>query len=550
MMNHVKYFEHNFFNRGINLRRQFALSVVPKMTEASQSPAVELPTRGMEEAEKIKVLANQLFSEGEYEKAIEKYTEAIVIKETAVYYSNRAFCHIRLENYGSAITDATRAIQLDPRFQKGYYRRATANFMLKKFEKALIDFRELSRLTPNNPDVKERLAECERAARYEAFQRAIAMDAEPLASVVLANQIASLSLPKDYNGPRLGTVDWPIPANERLITPEVIVQMTEDFRNQKRIHLKYGVMLLLSARNLLDRLPTLVDIPLFDQTNNGRYTVVGDTHGQYYDLLHIFELNGTPSPANPYLFTDGPIRFAEPSGTYVDRGSFSVEVILLLLAYKLLYPAHVHLLRGNHESHNPNSMYGFDGEVRAKFGAPRMFDLFKAAPGAQLPADRSALGPRVLCLHGGLFHRDGVTLADINAIDRKREPPDEANSLMSDILWSDPQVLPGRSPSKRGTQGFNFGPDVTQRFCEGNKIDFIMRSHEQQPDGYVAAHPGRCYTVFSAPNYCDQLHNKGSIAHIMGGRRDPEFVQYTCVPHPDVPVMNYANPFMKMMMRG
>uniref|UniRef100_A0A8B9QZ75 Calcineurin-like phosphoesterase domain-containing protein n=1 Tax=Anas platyrhynchos TaxID=8839 RepID=A0A8B9QZ75_ANAPL len=59
--------------------------------------------------------------------------------------------------------------------------------------------------------------------------------------------------------------------------------------------------------------------------------------GDYYDLLNIFELNGLPSESNPYIF----------NGDFVDRGSFSVEVILTLFGFKLLYPDHFHLLRGN-----------------------------------------------------------------------------------------------------------------------------------------------------------------------------------------------------------
>lgn len=91
--------------------------------------------------------------------------------------------------------------------------------------------------------------------------------------------------------------------------------------------------------------------------DNEKFTVCGDIHGQYYDLLNIFELNGLPSETNPYLF----------NGDFVDRGSFSVECIFVLFSFKLLYPNHFFLSRGNHESQNMNQMYGFEGEVKEKY---------------------------------------------------------------------------------------------------------------------------------------------------------------------------------------
>ncbi len=67
----------------------------------------------------------------------------------------------------------------------------------------------------------------------------------------------------------------------------------------------------------------------------------GDTHGQFYDVLRLFEINGVPSPGNPYLF----------NGDFVDRGSFSTEVVLTFLAFKLLYPNHFFMSRGESAPH-------------------------------------------------------------------------------------------------------------------------------------------------------------------------------------------------------
>ena len=141
-------------------------------------------------------------------------------------------------------------------------------------------------------------------------------------------------------------------------------------------------------------------------------------------------------------------------------------------------------------------------------------------------------------MHGGLFSKDDVTLDDIRAIDRNRQPPEDG--LMCDLMWADPQPTLGRSQSKRGV-GLQFGPDVTRAFLARNELEYVVRSHEVKNEGYEVMHDGKCITVFSAPNYCDTMGNKGAFINITGGNVTPRFVSYEAVEHPKIKPMAYAN---------
>jgi serine/threonine-protein phosphatase 5 len=109
-------------------------------------------------------------------------------------------------------------------------------------------------------------------------------------------------------------------------------------------------------------------------------------------------------------------------------------------------------------------MYGFEGEVVHKY-SKKVFELFTEIF-CYLPL-AAVLNKRVLVVHGGLFSKDGVTLDEIRKIERFRQPPDEG--LMCELMWSDPQPFPGRSPNKRGV-GIAFGPDVTHQFLKENGL--------------------------------------------------------------------------------
>jgi len=410
------------------------------------------------------------------------------------------------------LKDADRAIELDRSYIKGYYRRAAANMALGKFKLALRDYEIVHKAAPSDVDAKKKFQECGKIVKRLAFEKAISVQTAEK-SIAESIDLESMAIEDDYKGPSL---------SNGQVTLEFVKELMETFRNQGQLHRKYAYKILLDIKKFFMQQSSLVDITV---PPGKKFTICGDVHGQFYDLLNIFELNGIPSEENPYLF----------NGDFVDRGSFSVETIFLLFSFKLLYPKHFFMSRGNHESQVMNQMYGFEGEVKSKYSA-QMAELFTEVYN-WLPLCHLING-KILVMHGGLFATDNVTLDELRKIERNRQPPEDGP--MCDLLWSDPQPQNGRSSSKRGV-GTQFGPDVTQRFCSKQNLQYIVRSHEVKPEGYEVAHNGQCITVFSAPNYCDVMGNKGAFLVINGSDLTPRFTSYEAVEHPKVRAMAYAN---------
>jgi len=225
--------------------------------------------------------------------------------------------------------------------------------------------------------------------------------------------------------------------------------------------------------------------------------IVGDIHGQYSDLLKLFEAGGFPPESN-YLFL----------GDYVDRGPNGLETICLLLAYKIKYPENFFMLRGNHESQAINRIYGFYEECKERYGLKiwhKFNDCFNCLPLGAIIEDK------ILCIHGGLS-LDLKNLEQIRRIVRPTEIPDAG--LLCDLLWADPDTdCVGWAPNDRGVS-FTFGPDVVENFLKRHEFDLIVRAHQVVEDGYEFFAKRQLVTVFSAPNYCGEFDNAAAMMSV------------------------------------
>ena len=324
----------------------------------------------------------------------------------------------------------------------------------------------------------------------------------------------------------------PIFPSDGKITKEWVLELInfmKDLENKKTYKDKYIdkiylLQMLLKSKNIFKEYQeALIDIHIPEGKN---ITVVGDIHGQFYDLLHIFEINGYPSEENIYLF----------NGDYVDRGVFGVECLITLISFKILYPNYVFMSRGNHEDRAINRRYGFKNEVIDKYDE-KIFncfsEFFKFLPLGHI------INKEVLVIHGGLFSQEGVTLDDLRKINRFQEIPFEG--LMCELLWSDPYDGKGTRPSRRGA-GVNFGPDVTEKFLKENNLKLLIRSHEVRQEGYQIETGGKVITLFSAPNYCDRSGNKGALIKFNGGDMShPIFIKFNSSPHPNISIYKYIS---------
>jgi protein phosphatase len=224
--------------------------------------------------------------------------------------------------------------------------------------------------------------------------------------------------------------------------------------------------------------------------------IVGDIHGNFHDLIRVFALVGEPL-LHRFLFL----------GDYVDRGQYSLDVLLLLLAFSLKFPDSCFLIRGNHEFSNVNSEYGFRAEMVERFGDDVLWErcqtLFGYLPLAAIVADS------IFCVHGGI----GPNVTSISAIQNRALPIDDdsGDPMVAELVWSDPTGGSVCYTESRRGKGAQFGAIALRKFLDENKMGCLIRGHEWGMQAVREFPKGMCVTVFSSSDYCGRGNCGGFV---------------------------------------
>ena len=309
--------------------------------------------------------------------------------------------------------------------------------------------------------------------------------------------------------------------------------LKDHLKQEGRVNKADCLQLIQMASTLFRREPNLIEL-------QDPVTIVGDIHGQYYDMLKLLDLGGNPERTK-YVFL----------GDYVDRVAFSLEVLLVLYALKVNFPNTLFLLRGNHECRQLTTFFSFRKECLYKHDLElydRCMESFDCMPLA------CVVDGKFLTVHGGLGP-EMVTLADINAISRFQEPPKQGS--FCDILWADPYETDSRSAGFRTNDvrgcSYFFTKEAVVPFLKRNDLLSVIRAHEAQLDGFKMYNWNgdedfpAVITVFSAPNYCDVYNNKGAIIKFENSTLNIQQFNYTQHPYclPDfMDVFAWSLPFV------
>ena len=446
----------------------------------------------------------------------------------AILYSNRAQAQLKQENYGSAISDCTISLEHDNEFVKSLYRRAVANYAIRDLTAALKDCKTARSMTGGDDiKIKKLTNEISMELKKIKFEQAIEIVEKSIFTTIdwdnAQQEKGELIINRGENGD-IEIVDG--------LNEDYISRMIKKFKETDEGGLinKMDAFAIINAANTLFKNERLLVEINFNRELKGvkELTICGDTHGQFYDVLNIFEKFGKVSDDHVYLF----------NGDFVDRGSWGCEVAFLLYSLKVLYPNKIFINRGNHETDDMNSVYGFRDECKYKYG-DKIFKCFSES--FSNLSYCTLINEEILVMHGGLFSDDSIGIKELRKLDYSRQvqgqPP--KNGIEMELLWTDPQSENGRSLSKRGI-GLQFGPDITKAFIERNNLKYIIRSHEVRQKGYEWEHYDKLCTVFSAPNYCDSQGNLGAVVRLLNEGNEIKCESFSAVPHPNIPPMKYT----------
>eukprot|EP00038_Savillea_parva_P017504 m.20523 g.20523 ORF g.20523 m.20523 type:complete len:686 (-) comp3800_c0_seq1:281-2338(-) len=306
------------------------------------------------------------------------------------------------------------------------------------------------------------------------------------------------------------------------LTPEVMKELIKGCQDDQIISAELMMCILDDAFQTQKEYPNIRKMG----TDVARQvTVVGDLHGQFQDLMVIFQKEGIPSATNPYIF----------NGDIVDRGDKSVELCAVILGFQLIYPHSVFINRGNHEDYLMNKRYGFENEVQMKYGSKaskllRAFGAFFSA----LPFC-TVIDDEILVVHGGIS--DESDLEVLETLQRQQfvsilRAAKSANgtsatdcdaaetSNVINAVWSDPGPLNGCIRNSQRGGGCVWGPDVTDAFLAKYDFRMIVRAHECCQEGHRWTHNRKVLTIFSASNYYARGSNLGAYAVFKYGQLD------------------------------
>ena len=159
------------------------------------------------------------------------------------------------------------------------------------------------------------------------------------------------------------------------------------FLEQQPIPSDSALSIIHKAKDILSNEPNVLSI-------NAPIKVFGDIHGQFYDLINFSDQSNLESPSddNQFLFL----------GDFVDRGSFSCEVILYILCLKINFPKHVFLLRGNHESEAISTHYGFRVECMHKYGLSVYYHFISCFQSLPIASIIHTNYGDIFAVHGGI----------------------------------------------------------------------------------------------------------------------------------------------------